>query len=133
MDRFKVRMWSKDAQKYFYGDIAHQCLMQQLAVGTESWYPIPYDHLSDGVVFERCTNRKDKNGSLIYRGDILNSQNDGSDGHDKWTYEDFKNLVVGWDDEFSRFTGMPCNNCDNSVYGFEYIEVIGNIHQGVKK
>lgn len=117
MDRFKVRMWSEDEKKYFDGDIAYQCLMQQLAIGTESWYPIPYDHLEHGVVFEQCTGLKDKNGKLIFEGDIV----DG--GH---------HLFEVFYDKFHGFKKVPMGH-DKETYGswlhtHESLEITGNIH-----
>ena len=122
MDRFKYRLWHKESKEYdeqyymmVYGDGTVRCIEDS------SWY---MDY-SDEYVIEQCTGLKDKNGKLIYEGDIVFSPLDG--GTQK---------VVYWDNGLASF--MAYNRYPDKHYtqriGDRYFielgfEVIGNIHE----
>ena len=115
MDRFKFRAWHEG---FIDKNIEPQMLFDE--------------RIGDCLTFKRnqpvtlmqCTGLKDKNGKLIFEGDVVAGCN-GSINGGEWGFEPY---VIKWENKEAAFN-VPLwgveGNCDST----HWFEIIGNIHQ----
>lgn len=90
--------------------------------------------IREGNIPDEFTGLIDKNGREIYSGDILVTNNDGSDGADEWSSLDYGKFIVAI--TLKDGICIECNegynvNYDeeNSIFNIKYMEIIGDIHE----
>ena len=130
-DRFKFRFWHTPSKKMLdcYGFNEHYTFADTLdGIGTE-YNPCK---TSDCVLMQ-CTGLRDKNGKLIYEGDILRVNTGGRDtsgyGVVEYLQCGCKFIVTGYLDNpsgyYPRKKGELCRNLEEWLC----TEVIGNIYE----
>ena len=120
-DRFKFRVWDKYLKGYVKENLGEKYVWieddGQLGAGIDD----------DDCILEQCTGLKDKNGKLIFEGDIIHEVDKGAD------IDDVSQIV--WNQETCHFMKLDlpdtklnrrCLLCEADS---PYIEIIGNIHE----
>ena len=111
-DRFKFRVWDKVFNRYWTDEEIKE---------NAAWLLFPDNDNINNVEIEQCTGLRDKNGNLIYEGDIIFINGE------KWR--------VIWDDEdcaffFSNLKEVYHQPIFPDFYmGAEDFKVVGNIHE----
>ena len=119
-DRFKFRVWDNEQKRY-------TSVMPVVLCNDRYTREIAMQDNGDGqYVIEQCTGLRDKNGRLIYEGDILQ-------------YTDTSGLKITqeviWDDRKARFAHVvDWGIFDRTISPLEQEicalkEVVGNIHE----
>lgn len=104
-DRFKFRAWEIDKKKYHYD--------------VQDWYEFFVIDYPEKYIVEQCTGLKDKNGKLIYEGDIVRDVTNG-----KWY-----NII--WHEVNGCWFLEDCASVEYCFLPHEF-EVIGNIHENAE-
>lgn len=119
-DRFKFRFWDKKEKEYFTcGNIDHESgIFKTYPYRTYNWC---FGHKN--IIAEQCTGLKDRNGILIYEGDIVKTEQFG----EVTIYQ------VIWDMKTANFLfenkhiSFPFDDLPADV-----TEIISNIHENVE-
>lgn len=130
-NRFKYRAWDKENKRYihdvekglqFYSTAGNLRVMTLAEIAESSKYNL-----------EQCTGLRDKNGKLIYEGDVINAT-----PPDEWSVFDKYNHngVLGKKRVVMRHGGFLLNDDNNEDNYWLYwaitntcVKIIGNIHE----
>ena len=123
MDRFRFRAWNKEEKRMYYdAQNTYDYMAGKPTIFAESFSCLLTNDEEWEV--EQCTGLKDKNGNLIYEGDIVKCDRDfDPDGRVNLTKE-----VIFTDGTFTLANLDPKNRDFCYINRFHNIEIIGNVH-----
>lgn len=107
-NRFRFRAYNPLKKQYFF-DVQNMYDDEIECFG----YMVD-DIYKNGYIVEQCTGLKDKNGKLIYEGDII-------------LVEDKYKCPIEWEAENARYNVIGYGEI--AYLNYNEIEVIGNIHE----
>ena len=117
-ERFKFRIWDKIDKRFMSGSVLIDC-RKGCMTGN-----IP----EDKYVIQQCTGLKDKNGKLIYEGDLL-----GTDLKRPYNIVVFRNgmFMLECEDTNGIYYDLFCGVCDDLKKDIDRCnhEIIGNIYE----
>lgn len=115
-DRFQFRVWDKYTHETPAEEMQFLCFNGCL-VDSDGCH-----HSPDDYIVEQCTGLKDKNGKLIFEGDLIKDK-----GEIKYQimWKDARFVAVA----IKEFDYMPDNLLNQKWLDIWKIEIIGNIHE----
>lgn len=120
-DRFRFRAWNKEEKEMYYdAENTYDYMTGKPIIFAESFSCLLTNDETWEV--EQCTGLKDKNGNLIYEGDLIKSPNNS---HPLAVYHDTTGL---WRCKENRPNGIWELPLYDMVRNYT-VEIIGNIHE----
>ena len=132
-DRFKFRVWDRGS----YSTETHVLTQGGKAIIVTKVKGLPaFFCVHEQAIVEQCTGLKDRNGKLIYEGDIVSFQSRGLffKGTVVWTQEEvFSEINLGrFHIKLLEYQGCEYEFMDYSR-DRDSLEVVGNVHEDEKQ
>lgn len=135
-DRFKFRVAVKQGLEWQIYDVLNilfkkdgsiwvQTIRQTETVTFSAWFQVD----GENVILEQCTGLTDKNGKLIFQGDVITTAEDDQ------IPKEYEIYCIKWEKAYSGelFCAINVKGELEDFYGgiplLEYARIIGNIHQ----
>lgn len=119
-DRFKFRVWDTIDKTYDYNfpfnAVGAFYVREDGHLCSDYGNTVCPEFKQDRFIIEQCTGLKDKNGTLIYEGDIVSINGVGG--------------VITWLESQAAFCAKSDSDAEYSM-DFCPFEIIGNVHTGV--
>lgn len=118
-DRFKIRAWNEETKSYFNPlDPSVNGLVLSIQGISGNFDMYGQDLNSDKFIMEQCTGIKDKNGKLIYEGDIVETH-DYTTEHSQIVFDKGCYVLKSKDSAMYEHLSSYEEEC----------KIIGNIHE----
>lgn len=126
MDRFKFRAWNKKEKCFIIDGFIYAYMNEKGIMGIDGIKTANYHYFpKENYTLMQCTGLKDKNGKLIFEGDICAFDDRKNPKYDKYFCKDKGGRIihyVEWDENGFKFN--HCQFCET-----EYMEILGNIYE----
>ena len=119
-DRFRFRAWNKEEKQMYYdAENTYDYMTGTPVIFAESFSCLLTNE--DEWEVEQCTGLKDKNGRLIYEGDVI------FDGDYTWQVK-WNKVFARWM-LYSKLSSNEDGEEELTDLDAEYLEIIGNVHE----
>ena len=115
-DRFRFRVWMNDHREYVPDNAINDYRLDNKG---RLWYCGMTPYIVSNYIIEQCTGIKDKNGKLIFEGDVLYDPRNGN--YYKVTHDDEQCLFEA--------RGIDMEYMYEYPEDFPKMEIVGNIHE----